>query len=485
MRAEEAWKNMTKRIEVQRAPAPLEEYVKHFDPLLGKSNQREGFRQYLEGLLLPSERHKTLTGLVNTEPVVGAQLPRAQKLQWFLSESDWDERAVQQERLRLLVEDPSTAPTSQGVLVIDETGDRKAGHQTAHVGRQYLANLGKIDNGVVSVTSLWADEHVYYPIDFEPYTPAHHFEQGKKDPQFRTKLKIAVELVRRAVQAKIPFRAVVADSFYGEDHGVKQGLRDLNVGYVLALKPSHAWWHPVRAIGSLQEAARAARWKSLERPGKWIKLIRTFRDGSSQDWWALEVITGPYGPEKPERVVIATTDPLTLPDLTTFYLVTNLPAPGSARAHDSSLAAASLEEVVRLYGLRMWVEQSYKQVKHALGWSQYQVRSDKAIRRHWQLVCCAFSFCWYHASHPSASSTQEAKAPSEPEASLQTSVAADAVGTGKKNQRGKRHAATGSLASGAASSESLAGAVDHAQTLLERLVIAAPTSCHAIPAELA
>ena len=42
-----------------------------------------------------------------------------------------------------------------------------------------------------------------------------------------------------------------------------------------------------------------------------------------------------------------------------------------------------------------WVEQSYKQVKHALGWSAYQVRSDLAIRRHWQLVCLAFSFCWW------------------------------------------------------------------------------------------
>src|SRR6266700_7972791 len=92
IRVEEGEKQMTKRIEVTRAPAPLEEYIQHFDPVFGKSNQREGFRQYLEGLLLPSERHKTLTGLVNTEPVVGAQLPRAQKLQWFLSEADWDER---------------------------------------------------------------------------------------------------------------------------------------------------------------------------------------------------------------------------------------------------------------------------------------------------------------------------------------------------------------------------------------------------------
>src|SRR2546425_8310561 len=108
---------MTKRIDIIPAPEPLEAYARHFDDLLGKSNQREGFRRYLEGLLLPTERHKTLTGLVNTEPLVGAQQARAQRLQWFLSESDWDERAVQAERLTLLLEDPSTAPDERGVLV--------------------------------------------------------------------------------------------------------------------------------------------------------------------------------------------------------------------------------------------------------------------------------------------------------------------------------------------------------------------------------
>src|SRR5215204_5290693 len=49
----------------------------------------------------------------------------------------------------------------------------------------------------------------------------------------------------------------------------------------------------------------------------------------------------------------------------TWYLTTNLPAPGShERQTPSDLALASIQEVVRLYGLRMWVEQSYKQVKH-------------------------------------------------------------------------------------------------------------------------
>src|SRR5215467_2092736 len=104
MRGEEE-REMTKRIEVAQAPAPLEAYAEHFDPAFSKSNQRDGFRHYLEGLLVPSERNKTLTGLVNTEPLVGAQFPRAQKLQWFLSESNWDERQIQAERLKLLRED--------------------------------------------------------------------------------------------------------------------------------------------------------------------------------------------------------------------------------------------------------------------------------------------------------------------------------------------------------------------------------------------
>ena len=53
--------------------------------------------------------------------------------------------------------------------------------------------------------------------------------------------------------------------------------------------------------------------------------------------------------------------------------MTNLPTPKAQNSSpgeqsQNSLAPADLEEVVRLYSLRNWVEQSYKQVKHALRW---------------------------------------------------------------------------------------------------------------------
>src|SRR5229473_1737336 len=90
--------------------------------------------------------------------------------------------AVNARRLELLLADPATAPHGGGVLVIDDRGDRKDGTKTAHVGHQWLGRYGKTGNGVVTVTTVWADERLYYPVHAVPYTPARHFAKGKSDP---------------------------------------------------------------------------------------------------------------------------------------------------------------------------------------------------------------------------------------------------------------------------------------------------------------
>src|SRR3712207_3716794 len=115
---------MTRRYPVSPAPGPLEDYAMSFDDLFGARAQRYGFRRYLEVLLLPAERNKTLTALANTEPVSGAQRREAQSLQWFLSESRWDPKEVNERRLELLFEESASAPSEKGVLLIDE--DRKS-----------------------------------------------------------------------------------------------------------------------------------------------------------------------------------------------------------------------------------------------------------------------------------------------------------------------------------------------------------------------
>src|SRR5215472_15262541 len=121
---------MSRRRPCPVAPGPLEGYAARFDDLFGRVAQRRGFREYLAGLLAPRDRNKTLTALAGAEPVTGAQHAAVQRLQFFLSESRWDADQVNSRRLELLLADPATAPHGGGVLVIDDSGDRKDGVKT-------------------------------------------------------------------------------------------------------------------------------------------------------------------------------------------------------------------------------------------------------------------------------------------------------------------------------------------------------------------
>jgi hypothetical protein len=372
--------------------------------------QRRGFREYLAGLLAPRDRNKTLTALAGAEPVAGAQDPAVQRLQFFLSESRWDPERVNARRLELLRADPATAPHDGGVLVIDDSGDRKDGTKTAHVGRQWLGRYGKTGNGVVTVTTLWADERLYYPVHAVPYTPAGHFAKGKNDPAFRTRLAIGAELAARARAAGFAFRAVVADNAYGDKDG--------------------------------------------------------FRAGHAESWWAAEATLGSWGPDGARRLAAVSADPATLPEKATWYLVTNLPRPGGPREAESPWPAAPLAEITRIYGLRNWIGQGYKQVRDELGWADFQVRSDIAIRRHQVLVNCAFSFCqdaWFADPPPDT---------------------APRPGPGRGERGAARRAAGTVLAAGAARRARLAFPLDRAAALVAGLVQGAPAAAAASPDRL-
>jgi hypothetical protein len=372
-------------------------------------------------------------------------------------------------RLELVRADPVTAPHGGGVLVIDDSGDRKDGTATAHVGRQYLGRYGKTDNGIVTVTTVWADERVYCPLHAVPYTPAKYFAKGKNDPEFRTKPVIGAELAVRARAAGFCFRAVVADSAYGDQDGFRAGLAEAGLPFVMALRPHRGIWARAADAHTPVEAARALAWGGPEDPGDWTPVTRRFRDGHAETWYAADATLGGWGPDGVRRLVVATADPGSLPDKATWYLVTNLPRPGGPRAEDSPWPAASLAEIVRLYSIRNWIEQSYKQVKDELGWADFQVRSDIAIRRHQVLVNCAFCFCW-------------AARPAPPGPSPATPPAAKAGG----GERGadSRPGAGPVLAPGAARGPRLAFPLDRTAALVDRMVQGTPAAAAASPDRL-
>jgi hypothetical protein len=388
-------------------------------------------------------------------------------LQYFLSESTWDSEKVNARRLELLLADPQTAPHGGGVLVIDDSGDRKDGTATAHVGRQWLGRYGKTDNGVVTVTTVWADERVYYPLHARPYTPASHFAKGRNDPDFRTKLQIAADLVAQGKAAGVVCRAVVADCFYGDHDDLRAQLRRGGWGWVMALKPLRGTWQYGQAEAyTPKDAARAVPWNGSDKPGGWSTVERVFRDGHTETWWAADATLGWWGPDGHTRLVVATKDPETLPDKATWYLATNLPRPdGPHDTPEGPHQAADLTEVVRCYGIRHWIEQSYKQVKDELGWADFQVRSDTAIRRHQTLVNCAFSFCWnaWFDQSSAAGNHTPATTPAEP-------AGADTVERGRRTRTAETL-----LAQGITQGPFLAHPLAAVAPLVDRVVSQAPT----------
>jgi hypothetical protein len=108
----------------------------------------------------------------------------------------------------------------------------------------------------------------------------------------------------------------------------------------------------------------------------------------------------------------------------------------------------------------LWAD---KQVMGELGWAGFQVRSDRAIRRHWMLVCCAFSFCWqaFLADHPTL--------PAPPDSQAAPTVARGASPSGHRPRTRRQELLAGGVAGGAG----LADPLERAGALLAVVVASA------------
>lgn len=392
----------------------IDQFCASFDPLFPRREERQAFRHYLIGLLLPREHNKTLVELAALVP--GAE---RQRLHHFLHDAPWDVEAVNGQRLSLWQAHPYLGPHLAGVLILDETGDPKRGQRIELAAQQYLGKLGHVANGVVAVTSQWTDGTRHVPVGVKPYRPASRLPKGKADPAFHTKPDLAWTLIEEARAAKIPFRLVVADCVYGENARLESRLFAARIPYVMGLRPSHGTWQWVEDPKHPPAFTPAEAAQRLPRRA-WQRTVRLDSHGKELVRYVAELELGTsYGPTCEVRLIAATLDPAKLDPKSTWYLATSLP-----------LSEASAEEVYEIYRLRDWIEHYYKPAKHELGWADYQMRPERAIVRHWHLVMLAFTFSLLMGSPPALQTLTTRVAPVP---------AAEA--DGKKRRRGRRETA--------------------------------------------
>ena len=211
------------------------------------------------------------------------------------------------------------------ILLIDETGDCKKGNSTDYVKRQYIGNVGKKENGIVAVTAYGLVDGMILPLTFEVYKPR---ERLKDTEQYQSKPQIAAEMIRQLQAMGFQVELVLADSLYGESKvNFVDVLDELKLPYILAIRSDHGLWLPEEE-------------EVYQEP--WQEFKRTFSNGTTDVCYMAEVI---YGKRRRKQYWLLITDPQTLPDNSTSFVMVCAPA-------------VALTEIGNQYGFRTWIEMS-------------------------------------------------------------------------------------------------------------------------------
>lgn len=215
----------------------LAEFLNPFASLLQRSQSRHALERYTTGLLADLPR-KTASDLGRA--IAGTN---GQRLQEFLTRTQWDPSAMDRLRVRQMV---AHASVGLGVQIIDDTGIAKKGTHSVGVARQYSGTLGRVDNCQVLVTSHYVDRGFDWPITARLYLPEPWTQDAARlaaakvpsGTAFKTKGEIALDLIDAGSAAGVPTWAVVADAGYGDQPALLNGMEDRRLPYLVGVASS-------------------------------------------------------------------------------------------------------------------------------------------------------------------------------------------------------------------------------------------------------
>lgn len=330
----------------------------------------ESFSKYLSGLFLELKR-------TNIQAIQQKAAPSFsyENLQYFLSEGKWEPEIVNEQRIKILQSSRTTKTCNSGVLVIDDTSCKKWGIHTQGAKPQYSATEDKVVNCNVLVLSAYCDRKKRYPVNFRPYLPKEEFPLGDEDADFKSKLDLAQELVDDALKKELSFGDVVFDNWYFAKDFIsflnEKGLTWITEAEDNRLISWHGKWvradELVKVLPSTKFNRRVTVPNSQKGKRSFLYAALEGRVKGLKGRLKIVVALGSWDERDTKGVHVFVTNHLSLSD----------------------------EETIARYALRWGVECIFRDLKENVAFDQYQVRSIKAIERHWHLSCLAYTFLFW------------------------------------------------------------------------------------------
>jgi SRSO17 transposase len=354
---------------------------------------------YLRGALLMEGQRN----YVNIARRVVGPGEDGQNVQQFMSDSPWSARKVFDQ---IQAEVCLRSEMSGGMLSLDESGDERAGAQSAGAARQYLGRQGKVDLGQVGVALGYAQAGTWLMVDAELYLPEGWFTEEYADlrrrwhipPErvFASKVDLGLEMIERARKNKLPFEVVGCDTVYGSSGAFRAALDRQGIVYLAAVTGEVRVYlqRPEVGVPATPEGKKGrpfSRWQVQN--GVASVTVKEVAQASEWEWQEVTVRLTERGwltyPCAARRVWTITEDGQVREE----WLFLRKEADGSlSYALSNAPADTPLEKLALWRSLRYFVERTFQDSKSELGWDELVARKYRAWMHHTAIDALALWF---------------------------------------------------------------------------------------------
>lgn len=302
-----------------------------------------------------------------------------EKVQYFLSDSRWDYSRLNEKRINVLNSQRTTGFGKKGIVVIDDTGILKPyASNTDGVKYQHCPVLGKEAICNIAVASCFSVNNRHIPLDVKFYKTQDEFLLGKENPEFKSKLDLAKELIDDAQNKQIPFNYVVFDSWYSagdvlnfiENKGLKF-ISEVRSDRRLFFRNPQAQKSYFMQEDEIVRLIKKYLWHKVrifEHKGEQL-CVYSFKSRLKKTHFPIKVfvVIGKlsYKDRRNVRIIIS---------------------------NDLNL---SHKEAVTTYFERWAIERLFRELKDSLYFDHYQVRHSLKIMRYWMMVILAWSLLYW------------------------------------------------------------------------------------------
>ena len=325
-------------------------------------------------------------------------------LQHFLSNSNWDGRAVMDQ---VAMETNALIGGSQDTaLIIDESYFAKKGIKSVGVARQWNGRLGKVDNCQVGVFAALSRDKFATLIDGRLYLPGKWIEDSDRckasnvpveSQVMKSKSDLALEIVRHNRELGVGFSWVGLDGGYGKEPAFLRALdadgetfvADVHKDQLIYLEDPHPsvpertstrGRKPTSPVAQTP-SSRVDKWVAAQPESAWKRMnLRQSTKGRKyvdvihqMVWlWDKKEAAAHCWHLIVRREINARND--------IKYSLSNA-------SHDTPAL-----RLAKMQGQRFWVERSFQDGKSQAGLADYQVRGWKGWNHHVALVMMALLF---------------------------------------------------------------------------------------------